>query len=170
MMVCLVLSGCEQERPPIDNLVIDTPMPAITLTELDGTGTTLEAYRGRLVLINVWATWCKSCRWELPDLQALSDSLDPERFAVIGMAVDEDEYQLREFILDKNLTFTNYFDGKTRQAFDVMGLRLLPYTLLVAPDGKFLHRVPGSRDWGGEEVREALESAYNGDYQALRAL
>lgn len=105
------LAACSnQPAPPTDKLVVGEPLPDIALTSLDGGSARLSDYRGKLVVLNLWATWCEPCRREMPNLQQLSNSLDPQRFAVVAVAADEDEHLLREYLLDKGVTFASYVD------------------------------------------------------------
>ncbi|MBI3773740.1 MAG: TlpA family protein disulfide reductase [Gammaproteobacteria bacterium] len=165
----LMLVACDSAPPPLtDRLSYDRPLPALKLTSLDGSAASLVDYRGKLVVLNIWATWCEPCRRELPNLQALSESLDPERFAVLGLAEDDDPHLVREYLNDKGVRFPNYVDPGRALATDVLGVQVFPYTLLIAPDGTFIERVPGPREWQQPEVRQRLERAFRGDYTALR--
>ena len=92
LLVPVLLWGCEASAPAGNNaaaLTVGQALPPITLTGLNGTTTTLAAYRGKLVVLNAWATWCPPCRREMPSLERLSKMLDRERFAVLGVSVDE---------------------------------------------------------------------------------
>lgn len=168
-LLAMFLAACDSPPPPLmDHLNYDRPFPALQLTSLDGGAATLADYRGKLVVLNIWATWCEPCRRELPNLQALSDSLDPARFAVIGLAEDDDPHLVREYMNDKGVRFPSYFDPGRALATNVLGVQVFPYTLLIAPDGSFIERVPGPREWQQPEVRARLERAFHGDYAALR--
>lgn len=165
----MLLVACDSTPPSqVDRLRYDQPFPALQLTALDGGAASLADYRGKLVVLNIWATWCEPCRRELPNLQALSESLDPARFAVLGLAEDDDPHLVREYLNDKGVRFANYVDPGRALATEVLGVQVFPYTLLIAPDGTFIERVPGPREWQQPEVRQRLERAFRGDYSALR--
>lgn len=169
VVLILMLGACDSVPPPLtDRLRYDRPMPELQLTSLDGGSASLAAYRGKLVVLNIWATWCEPCRRELPNLQALSESLDPARFVVLGLAEDDDPHLVREYLNDKGVRFTSYVDPGRALATHVLGVQVFPYTLLIAPDGTFIERVPGPREWQQPEVRQRLERAFAGDYAALR--
>lgn len=167
-LLILMLAACDSAPPQVDRLHYDQPLPVFQLTSLDGGPASLADYRGKLVVLNIWATWCEPCRRELPHLQALSESLDPARFVVLGLAEDDDPHLVREYLNDKGVRFTNYVDPGRTLATDVLGVQVFPYTLLIAPDGTFIERVPGPREWQQPEVRQRLERAFAGDYAALR--
>ncbi len=168
VLVTLVLSACSQQQLPTDKLVVGAPFPDVTLTTLDGEMSSLLNYRGRLVVLNLWATWCEPCRREMPNLQQLSDSLDGQRFAVLGMSIDDDAHVVSEYLRDKGVHFARYIDADRAIAENVLGVQLYPYTFLIAPDGTFIQRIPGPREWHREEVIALLEAAYSGDYSGLR--
>ncbi len=163
------LFGCSSSDQALtDTLVVGEGIPDIQLATFDGGRASLAAYRGKLVVLNLWATWCEPCRREMPALQALSDALDPERFAVLGLSVDDDAHVVREFLLERKIRFTNYLDPGGVQASGELGIQLYPYTLLIAPDGRLIQRVPGAREWHRDEVVALLQQAFAGDYSGLQ--
>lgn len=163
------LAACSnQPAPPTDKLVVGEPLPDIALTSLDGGSARLSDYHGKLVVLNLWATWCEPCRREMPNLQQLSNSLDPQRFAVVAVAADEDEHLLREYLLDKGVTFISYVDKGGQISRDQLGVQLFPYTLLIAADGRLIQRYAGPREWQRAEVVELLQRAAAGDYSGLQ--
>ncbi len=169
LIVIVGLFGCSQSQQPTDNLKLGEPFPAISMQRLDGANAdSIKSYQGKLVVLNIWATWCEPCRREMPNLQQLSDSLDFERFAVIGLAQDEDDHLVREYLIDKDVQFASYIDSGGVIATDQLGIQLFPYTLLIAPDGRLIQRIPGPREWQRQEVIDLLENAFAGDYAGLQ--
>ena len=167
IFVSLLLGCSSSDQVLTDNLTTGEPLPDIQLTAFDGSSNALSAYRGKLVVLNLWATWCEPCRREMPALQALSDALDPQRFSVVGLSVDDDPHVVREFLLERGVSFARYIDRGGVQASSELGIQLYPYTLLIAPDGRFIQRVPGAREWHRDEVVKLLQQAYEGDYSGL---
>jgi len=168
LLLLFALQGCSQSELQTDNLTAGTAFPEIVMRQLDGGKVSIKQYRGKLVVLNAWATWCEPCRREMPNLQQLSDALDPERFAVIGLAQDEDDHLVREYLLDQKVSFTSYIDPAGEVATAQLGIQIFPYTLLIGPDGRFIQRIVGPREWQRQEVIELLEKAYVGDYAALQ--
>ena len=166
----LVLAGCGQAKAPSDRLVLGQSFPTLEVTSLDGETLSLPAARGKLVVLNVWATWCPPCRKELPSLQRLSRTLDSQRFAVLGLALDEDAHVVREYLIDKGVDYPNWLDPALRAADDVLGITAYPYTFFIGPQGEVLGRVVGEARWDAPEVIEALEAAYRGDASRLAGL
>ncbi len=154
----LFLSGCDREPEYTDYLTLGQSVPDIPLIDLDGGQHQLSDYRGRIIVLNVWGTWCAACRFELPSLQALSDSLPSDRFVVIGLAADSDEHVVREFLIDKQVTFTSYMDaGEHVVIRQMLGVPIFPYTFVIDADGKLLQRIAGPREWDSAEWRETLQ-------------
>jgi thiol-disulfide isomerase/thioredoxin len=82
------------------------------LRTLDGAPANLAKYRGKFLILNIWAVWCGPCRAELPSLERLSQALDPELFAVAGVSIDRERAFTREFVAELGIGFPNYWDGE----------------------------------------------------------
>jgi thiol-disulfide isomerase/thioredoxin len=171
MLTCLclaaALSACGQAPPP-DVLVEGRRFPALTLTDFNGSHESMERYRGRLVILNVWATWCAPCRQEMPALERLHRKLDPARFAVIGLSVDSEGEIAQEFLRERGISFRNYLDEDSALARRLLGIRVYPVTFIIAPDGVLLRRIVGERDWDRPGLPEILQSAADGSPARLQ--
>lgn len=111
---------------------------------------------GKLLIVNVWASWCGPCQREMPDLQRLSDQLDAERFAVIGMSTDDDALLASEFLARAGVRFANVLDQGGAMARQ-QGLRVYPDTFVIAPDGTLLRRLTGWQQWDSADMASLLE-------------
>lgn len=169
LLVTGVLMGCSESKSP-DRLVIGQAFPAVTMSGIDGKDVSLSAYRGKLVVLNVWATWCPPCREELPSLQRLSRLLDGKRFVIVGLSLDQDNVAVREYLHDRGVTYTNYLDRGLQIVKHVLGMKAYPDTFFIGADGRFLGRVVGAIEWDNPRMVQALEAAYNGDSEGLRNL
>ncbi len=108
--------------------------PDFTLLNLDGQPVSLSEFRGRLVLINFWATWCGPCEIEMPAIQAVYEMHQEEGFVVLAVAVDDSAKNVRRFINERGLTFQTLMDdGNVSRAYRVFGL---PASFFVGADGK----------------------------------
>lgn len=136
-------------------------LPKLTLTGLDGTQTSIQTFRGKLLVLNVWATWCPPCRREMPSLERLSKKADSNRIVVAGIAADESVNAVKEFTARYNITFRIYTDTPSNVA-NALGVRVFPETLLIAPDGKIVQRISGEREWDSPAMLKVLEDAYQG--------
>ena len=127
------------------------PTPALELKDLGGQAHRLQDYRGKVVLLNFWATWCGPCRDEMPSIGELRKKLAGRPFSVLAVNVDEPDSRVRKFLTEVPLEFPVVLDegGRTTKAWNV---RILPASYLVGPDGRIRYAVIGELDWGSERV------------------
>jgi thiol-disulfide isomerase/thioredoxin len=136
----------------MEALGIDTPRerlpaPSFELPALDDSRVNLEDYRGRLVLVHFWATFCESCRDEMPTLAALADRLAGQEVVVLAVAADRGNRRgVARFIqrYGGRLTVPLDADGDVRRQYEV---EALPTTYLIGRDGRFIGRSIGEQDW-----------------------
>ena len=143
-VLTLLAVGCSQEIPP-DRLKEGTPFPPVVFETLDGLPVPLAGYRGKVVVLNVWATWCRSCRKELPSLDGLRKQLDHRRFAVIGLSVDDDPHRVREYLIERSVKLTSYIDRDMNIARQSLGITVYPDTFVIDPGGVLVRRFVGER-------------------------
>jgi len=125
--------------------------PPLELADLEGKTHRLADYRGKVVLVNFWATWCAPCRDEMPSIERLRNALAGRPFAVLAVNVGETERAAREFLEKMPLKFTILLD-RSLQASRAWGARILPASYLVAPNGAVRYSYFGELDWAKEEV------------------
>ena len=139
------------------------PAPAITLAEADGSTVDLSDFRGRLVLVNLWAAWCEPCLREMPSLERLQARLG-DRIAVLAISEDRGGSKAVEpFIAKLGLkSVKTYLDPKNAagHAFEVHGL---PTSFLIDRDGKILGRVEGAAEWDSRKFLGILEPFLSDD-------
>lgn len=128
--------------------------PAIDAVDLQGQRWTSAQLKGRVVVVNFWATWCGPCKEEMPSLQALH-SADGTPPVVIGINVKEPASTVKRFANAQGLTFPLVLDphGEITRRW---GVRVYPTTVLIGPDGQARWRVVGEVDWSGDEVASLL--------------
>lgn len=158
----LLLAGCDTQTatPAAPRLVEGKAFPKLTLEYGAGKSLSIDSFRGRMLVLNVWAAWCPPCRREMPSLEALSKRLDAQRFAVVGVSTDDDALLAQEFLQQSGITFANFFDHNGRIAKQ-FGLEVYPETFLIGPDGTLIQRVQGMRDWSTPEMIAFLEMTYD---------
>lgn len=101
------------------------PAPELTLTDLDGVSRSLADYRGQVVLVNLWATWCEPCKEEMPALQAFYEKYNKDGFTIIAVNDGDPTGDVVQFVKDFGLTFPVWLDPTyiaTEQAFKTLGL------------------------------------------------
>lgn len=163
----VMIAACAERGALTDHLTTGETFPVLSVNDLEGKAAAWSAESGKLTVLNVWATWCAPCRKELPSLQRLSQDLDAQRFRVVGLSLDDDAHDVREYLIDKGVTFANYMDPEHHVADNVLGVKAYPYTFFIGPGGEVLGRVVGTAVWDDAKVITALEAAYRGDSTAL---
>jgi thiol-disulfide isomerase/thioredoxin len=166
----MILAACSKSAPLEPAVAIGEPFPELIVRTSDGEMAPLTIGQGKLVVVNIWATWCAPCRKELPSLENLEQVLNPQRFAVIALSVDEDPYLVREYLNDKQIGLRWYLDHGGQEVTTRLGVTSYPDTYIVGPNGTLLHRIGGERVWNTAAMVDALEAAYNGDTGALKDL
>ena len=129
--------------------------PPLALRDLDGRGHSLQDYRGKVVLVNFWATWCEPCREEMPSMNRLRASLAGRPFAVLAVNLAEPDSRIRRFMEKVPMDFAVLLDRDTSVA-KAWRARILPASYLVGPDGRIRYSVLGEIDWSHEAVRKLI--------------
>ena len=125
--------------------------PALALKDLDGRLHRLSDYRGKVVLINFWATWCEPCRDEMPSIQELKKRLEGKPFVVLAVNLDEPESRIRKFLSQMKLDFTILLDPE-KKAAKAWEARILPASFVAGPDGRIRYSLLGEIKWDHEQV------------------
>ena len=116
-----------------------------------------DKYRGRVTLVNIWATWCVPCKVEMPAMERLYQSLAPRGFAIAAVSIDEGSPDdVRRFGRDLSLSFDLLQDksGAIQQSYQTTGV---PESFLLNRDGVIVKRVIGAHDWGSDANRALVE-------------
>jgi peroxiredoxin len=129
--------------------------PDFALEDLDAQVHGLEQYRGRVVVVNFWATWCPPCRHELPSLQRLWEDMREEGVVVLGINVGEDPDSIFLFTADYPVDFPLLLDrdSTTIGEWPVVGI---PTTFIVDTRGRMAYRAIGAREFDDPEIRATL--------------
>jgi peroxiredoxin len=140
---------------PVSRPAEPTAAPDLELPDLTGQPVRLGDLRGRVVLLNFWATWCAPCREEMPALETLAGELGPRGLAVVGVNFKEPKPEVQAFMRDHRLGFPTLLDadGRVAQRYQVFGL---PATFVVDRRGMLVGSVLGIRDWVSPGARAYL--------------
>jgi len=132
-----------------------------TLKGLNGPSRPLRMFRGRPLLVNVWASWCGPCRAEMASLERLAWRDRERGFAIIGISTDDDPDQALALLKSTNATISQFIDtGLTME--HMLGASRLPLTVLVDAEGRVLARIYGAREWDSAESLRLIESVFHG--------
>ena len=164
-ILIVVLSGCPQdtevEPTPQETVLIDVgdTAPSFELVTLDGETFNLEAHRGKVVLINFFATWCPPCREELPYLEKdIWQRFDRDRFAVLVIGREEDDEIIAPFV--EKYGYTIPFAGDPKMvAYSQYATRFIPRNFVIDPDGTILFQSQGYERHDFVKMVEVIEQA-----------
>ncbi len=139
------------EAPRVGHLA-----PDFVLITLDGREVRLSDYRGHVVFLNFWATWCEPCKVEMPAMERLYREYRRKGFAVLAISTDQEGPAVTRPYRDAlGLTFTIAHDPDAA-VMRLYGVRTLPVTFLVNREGAITHRIFGARDWQDPEARDGV--------------
>ncbi len=131
----------------------------LNFANIEGQQVSLSKYKGKVVLLNFWATWCPPCIEEMPSMQRLREQLEGKPFEIVAINVGEDSTSVSSFLMElgADLTFPILLDEEGK-SFGELGLRALPTTILFDQNGEVMKKVLGGRDWDSEESVQEIES------------
>jgi len=128
----------------------------------DGNALDLGAFAGRVVLVNLWATWCAPCVREMPALDRLEAKLGGPDFAVVAISIDRSLDLVNRFFADTGIThLTRYIDPK-RRAHVALGAQSLPFTVLLDREGRVRGRVIGPAEWDSPAATAVIRTLIEG--------
>lgn len=131
--------------------------PDFTLKNLDGDDISLSSYRGKLVFLNFWATWCGPCREEMPSMQALYDDLNEDGFEIVAVNLQESQRTVSKFIDQNGYTFPVLLDSNGKVG-GTYGARSIPTSYLIDTKGNAVGFIVGSRSWTEPEVKQTFNN------------
>jgi thiol-disulfide isomerase/thioredoxin len=120
---------------------------------------TLSEYKGKPLIINVWASWCGPCRAEMGSLMRLAERYNGKMFNIIGISTDDYRDKAVAFIEQTNISFDNYIDHELLLE-NMLGASTIPLTVLVDADGRVLQKVRGSREWDSPEIVKSIGKVF----------
>jgi thiol-disulfide isomerase/thioredoxin len=140
--------------------VTPRPAPALALKDLDGKTHNLKDHRGKVVLVNFWATWCPPCRAEMPSMQRLKTMMRDKPFAILAVDMAETEKEIRDFLKefkDTSIDFTILLDPKGA-ALKEWKVHVFPTSFLVDTEGNIRYGLAGSIEWDEVDPTGKIES------------
>ncbi len=132
-------------------------VPYFELQSINGNRRTLKDYKGKVILINFWASWCGPCNEEAPSLEAMYNKLKNEGVTVVSISIDNNAANAESFVKKYSITFPVLFDPDETVAASY-GLTGVPETFILTPDYKLLKHVIGPLDWTSYDVINYLKT------------
>lgn len=130
-----------------------------TLKDIDNNKISLKDYRGKVVMLNFWATWCAPCRTEMPSMERLYRQFNKRGFVILSVASGEKGEKVSKFIKEYNITFPALLDSDM-EVTDHYKVWALPTTYIINAEGNIIGRINGSRDWATKEATQYLASLF----------
>jgi peroxiredoxin len=149
-----ILAAVEKDRQAQEfqrSLTVGAEFPAIEGKAIDGAAVSTTALKGKVVLVDFWATWCPPCREEIPNVVAAYEKYHAKGFEVVAVSLDRDEGDLKKFIEEKKMPWPQIYEGASEIA-EKFGVESIPTTYLIGADGKVV-----ARDLRGDDLAKHLE-------------
>ena len=153
LLALFLASGCNKPEAPA---VEGNPAPDFTLKDLSGRPVQLSSLRGKVVLVNFWATWCPPCREEVPSLIRMNQAMQGKPFQLLAVSIDEGgKDAVADFFRKSGASLPALLDtdGKVARRYGTTGV---PETFVIDTKGVIMKKVVGGMDWSSPEVLAAL--------------
>lgn len=124
---------------------------------LNGQPAHLSDLRGKVVVLNFWASWCPPCLAEIDSLNALQKRIAPQGGTILGISIDEDADAYEKFLREHNVPFPTYRDPSKKIA-DTYGTSMWPETYIIGKDGRITRKIVGQQEWDSPELAGYIES------------
>jgi peroxiredoxin len=152
LLICLLLLSCYGgSRPPR----IGQAAPNFTVQDADRT-VSLRQFRGQVLVLNFWATFCPPCVEEMPSLISMAQSMKPKGVTVLGISIDVDAASYHKFLVDHGVKFLTVRDPDQKTS-TLYGTHGWPETYIIDRDGVVRRKFIGPVDWDSPEIRNYLE-------------
>jgi len=136
--------------PPVD----------IHLKDLDGRMVRISDFKGKIVFLNFWTTWCPACRIEMAAMEKLHQRLKNKDFVMMAINLQEPASQVKAFLKKHKLTFTSLLDSKGKIGLR-FGIRSIPTTFILDKNGGMIGKVLGGREWDSDKSTALFEHLMN---------
>jgi thiol-disulfide isomerase/thioredoxin len=122
----------------------------VTLPDLNGRQVSLSDFKGKILFVNFWATWCPPCREEMPSMQKLHARLKDKDFLIVAIDLQESAEPVKKFLNEYELTFMTLLDSKGETG-PLFGINSIPTTLIMDKNGMIIGVAMGPRDWASKK-------------------
>ena len=148
-----------QKSAEPSEIAVGSTMPAYSAQSLDGKEFNLASQKGSVVLLNLWATWCEPCRFEIPELERMHGQYAPRGLKVIGVSLDDTGVDsVKSFVTEHKMTYPIVIDPEGRIA-NIFQTSIIPTTVLIDKSGKIVWKEYGALSADDKSLQKALDSA-----------
>lgn len=142
-----------------EGVQVGQTLPDATMAGLNGPARTLSSYRGRSLIVNVWASWCGPCRAEAASLERFAWSEAGQGYTVIGISTDDDRVAALKWLKQSNATLSHFLDANVVLE-KLLGASRIPLTVLVDANGRVVDKVHGAREWDSADSVRLVRKAF----------
>jgi len=161
-LLLFILSGAAQAKVPFADLVVVPEIsrqgaPDFVSENLRGGNASLEDYKGKIVLLNFWATWCMPCRAEMPGMETLWKKYKEQGLVIVAISVDEGSRgRIETFSKLLDLSFPILLDPESKVS-DLYEVSDMPTSFLIDRNGKLISRIVGTEEWSSPDAVQFVE-------------
>lgn len=167
-LIIATCSGVAAQEPSRNFIVYPEPKPiaAVQFEDADGRSRSLADFSGKVVLLNIWATWCVPCRKEMPTLDRLQTALGGSDFEVVALSIDRRMDVVRKFFADVGIQKLAMYIDVSAKATRELGAVGLPTTLLLDRGGREIGRLIGPAEWDSPDIAAFISCVMAGNEAA----
>lgn len=171
ILAVVALAGTGFAGPPGNFVLHDAPVtvPELQFTDGDGQPRSLADFRGKVVLLNLWATWCLPCRKEMPTLDRLQAALGGDKFEVVALSIDRGADAVKKFYAEIGIQHLAVHVDTSSQVGFTLATAGLPTTVLIDAEGRELGRLIGPAEWDAPDMVAFLKSIVEKEGERLAA-
>jgi thiol-disulfide isomerase/thioredoxin len=158
LLILLLAAGPAGANTP-GEVEIGGTLREATMQGLSGPSRKLSEFRGKPLVINVWASWCGPCRSEMGSLERLFWRYEGSKFSMIGISTDDYRDKAEAFLQISPSSFSHFIDGRL-QLENMLGANKIPLTVLVDARGRVVGKYYGAKDWDSPEARLLIGKAF----------
>lgn len=159
IFICLLIISTPAFADTSGEIKVGATLPPAVLNALTGKSGKFSDFRGKPLIINVWASWCGPCRAEMGSLENVSRRFGGKQLNVIGISTDDDAYAAISFVREAKLSFNNYLDNNVILE-NMLGANTIPLTILVDARGRVLQKIHGSQTWDSPEALAMIGKSF----------
>ncbi|MGD0502580.1 MAG: TlpA disulfide reductase family protein [Steroidobacteraceae bacterium] len=156
LLFCFAIANRSASDTP-GEVPVGANLPDAALQGLNGPSRALSSFRGRPLLINVWASWCGPCKQEMASLERLA--WQERYFAIIGISTDDYADKAQGLLKNTNATISHFIDHDL-QMENMLGASHLPLTVLIDANGRVLQKIYGARQWDGADSLRLIDETF----------
>lgn len=166
-LICFLLSPNPQSQTPAFaeppspfavEKIVGQPAPDFTAKDINGSPVSLSSFKGRVVLLKFWATWCPPCRTEIPSTNKLAGRLAGRGLVILAVSTDTSVSAAKDFLRKNPVTYTVLFDENQKITKTVYKAFMVPTTFLIDRKGVVVRKYFGEHDWTEPEILKEIES------------